>query len=313
MSEQLTTSGEKVLRWVLAHEPVSTFEAAARLFSQRVVSAGTGLRPEIFSAADYGRRLSPAEVIDKVAAGEIEMCQTYTSALGRFDERLLALDLPYLFRDHGHAARVLDGAVGQGLLGGMIGRGLRGLAFTYSGGFRVVATTGSALASAADARGLRVRTGESPVPEAFFAELGAAPRPAPLTEIASLAKQGAIDAAEITYPRYWDGKQPSVLPTVVETGHSLLLTMIVINEKYFQSLGAAQRDEVVSAAGEAARVERATSIAEGEQVKAKCPSSGVTLAEQSPAESRRWRAAGEKIRARFAPRFGQALVDSLAA
>lgn len=309
MKQQSLAGSENktALRWVLAHEPVTTFEAAARRFSELLDRAGAGIETKIFSAADYGRRLSPAEVVDKVAAGEIEMCQTYTAALGRLDDRLLALDLPYLFRDHEHVARALDGETGASLLTGLVGRGLRGLAFTYSGGYRVVATTGRTLESAADMAGLRLRTGESPVPKAFFAALGARPVPASLDRVAALAAEGAIDAAEATFPRYWDGRQPAVLPHVVESRHSVLLTMMVVNERFYQGLSSSQRDALHGAARQAAVLERATSIAEGEQVKARC-----AVSELPAAEERRWREAGERVRRQFAPRFGESLVASLA-
>ena len=52
---------------------------------------------------------------------------------------MLALDMPFIFEDHEHATRVLEGEVGEFLLDKITEKSnVRGMAFTYSGGFRNV-------------------------------------------------------------------------------------------------------------------------------------------------------------------------------
>ena len=47
--------------------------------------------------------------------------------------------MPFLFENHEHATRVLEGEVGEFLLDKITAKGnVRGMAFTYSGGFRNV-------------------------------------------------------------------------------------------------------------------------------------------------------------------------------
>ena len=66
------------------------------------------------------------------------MSQTYSTVLGKLYNRLWALDLPFLFRSHQHAAAVLDGPIGSELLAGLVPSGLRGLSFTPIGGYRII-------------------------------------------------------------------------------------------------------------------------------------------------------------------------------
>ena len=72
--------------------------------------------------------------------GKIEMSQMYTTWLAeKFDQDMLALDMPFIFKDHDHATRVLEGEVGEFLLNKITEKSnVRGMAFTYSGGFRNV-------------------------------------------------------------------------------------------------------------------------------------------------------------------------------
>ena len=110
-------------KWVLAHEPVELFIAAAKSFADEVSQQSNGeINVEILTLTEYskkykqGKLFSPSEVAQLVRSGEIEMSQTYTTTLGRSFTPLYVLDLPFLFRDHSHATNVLDGKIGKNLL-----------------------------------------------------------------------------------------------------------------------------------------------------------------------------------------------------
>jgi TRAP-type C4-dicarboxylate transport system substrate-binding protein len=70
------------------------------------------------------------------------MSQMYTTWLAeKIDPDMLALEMPFIFEDHDHATRVLEGEVGETLLDKITEKSnVRGMAFTYSGGFRNVIT-----------------------------------------------------------------------------------------------------------------------------------------------------------------------------
>jgi TRAP-type transport system periplasmic protein len=58
---------------------------------------------------------------------------------------MLALDLPFVFADHDHATRVFEGEVGEELLNKITETSnVRGMAFTYSGGFRNIVSNKAA-------------------------------------------------------------------------------------------------------------------------------------------------------------------------
>lgn len=138
------------IRWVIAHEPLSLFVRAAKDFQDFVNQAQTAekIDVEVMTLSEYSERYNDGVVVTKhdlldlMEQGKIEMSQMYTTWLAeKYDHDLLALDMPYIFKDHVHAARVLEGKVGETLLEKITSFGnVRGLAFTYSGGFRNIVT-----------------------------------------------------------------------------------------------------------------------------------------------------------------------------
>ena len=74
-------------------------------------------------------------------SGNAEMTQIHVSHLGLWNAPdFFALELPFLFDSHEHCARVLEGTVGENLLSDLEkNTPVKGLAFTYSGGYRLIA------------------------------------------------------------------------------------------------------------------------------------------------------------------------------
>jgi TRAP-type C4-dicarboxylate transport system substrate-binding protein len=136
------------IRWVIAHEPLSLFVRAAKDFQDFVNAAQTAekIEVEIMTLSEYSQKynngviVTKHDLLDLMEAGKIEMSQMYTTWLAeKYEHDMLALDMPFIFEDHDHATRVLEGEVGEFLLDKITKKSnVRGMAFTYSGGFRNV-------------------------------------------------------------------------------------------------------------------------------------------------------------------------------
>ena len=305
---------EFTIRWVLTHDPIALFEEAARSFARNVAEASQGeMEVLVFTPKEYGngRWVAPSDVVGKVVEGELEMSQTYSTVLGKLYNRLWALDLPFLFRNHEHAAAVLDGPIGSELLAGLVPSGLRGLSFTYSGGYRIISTTEKAVRCIEDLEGLRVRTSSNPVVTNLFESVGAQPYPAALQDIPSLTQQGLIDAAESTWPRYWDMGHYQHQPIAIETSHSLFLTSLVINESFYQSLPRACQQVLNDAAIRVAQEERTRSVEDGIKARNAWQRQGGTVLTWSSDERERFADAAANVYDRFVPQFGTDLIQGI--
>ena len=80
--------------------------------------------------------------------------------LGDYVPEAKVLLLPFLFRDYAHARAVLDGPIGQDILGRLPAHGMVGLAWT-EGGFRDMANSKRPIRRPEDLKGLKLRTGRT--------------------------------------------------------------------------------------------------------------------------------------------------------
>lgn len=138
------------IRWVIAHEPLSLFVRAAKDFQQYVNEAQSAekIEVEVMTLSEYSEKyndgvaVSKHDLMDLMEQGKIEMSQMYTTWLAEdIEHDMLALEMPFIFENHEHATRVLEGEVGEGLLEKITEKSnVRGMAFTYSGGFRNIIT-----------------------------------------------------------------------------------------------------------------------------------------------------------------------------
>jgi TRAP-type C4-dicarboxylate transport system substrate-binding protein len=255
--------------------------------------------------------MTPQEVYNKLSAGEFEMSQMYTTSLGTYDKSLWVLDMPFLFRNHEHATKVLEGKVGQKLLASLEKNKLSGLAFTYSGGFRVLSSTDKKLSKIEDFKGIRVRTTESPVAQATFRQLKATPVGLSLEDGKEGLRTGFIQGSETTEARFWDLGENKVAKYLNETEHSLFLTAVVVNKSFMDRLPADQQAAIRKAAFESARVERQVSIQDGEDARKKAASQGVEVVTMSPAERDRMREATKPVYQKFKNYFEPGLIESI--
>lgn len=167
------------VRWLIAHEPADAFRRAAKTFAEQLKIESKGqMELQVMMPKDFGSangNIEPMEIFELLRDRKVELSQTVTTGIGMIEPTFWALDLPFLFRDHKHATKVLEGKVGTGLLASLEKSKMHGLAFTYSGGFRVVPSMSKAINSYADFKGMRVRTTNSPVAQATLEMLAALP------------------------------------------------------------------------------------------------------------------------------------------
>lgn len=306
------------IRWVLAHEPIELFVRAAKVFAASVEKIAPGqLDIEILTLGEYseryqqGRRISKHDLVDLLDSGEIEMSQTYTTTLGKINRDFHVLDLPFLFRDHDHAARVFESEVGQGLLDSLEqSRRIKGLAFTYSGGFRIIPGN-EPVAKIEDLRGMKVRTSFSPVAIDTFRAVGAEPVPMELEELTEGLEQADVTVGESTYPRVYALGQDRVSRYVNHTEHSLFLTTILVGTDFWSRLSPQLQQAVSEAAVEAARYERQISVDDILAVQEKCARDGIAVIAMSPDEQARFAAQTRSVYDKYQDYFTAGLVESI--
>ncbi|MBK5928503.1 TRAP transporter substrate-binding protein [Rhodobaculum claviforme] len=135
------------------------------------------------------------EVVEGIQIGTVEAALVSSGTLANFVPQAGVFDIPFLFRDLGHARAVLDGPIGQDMLARFDDVGLKALAWGEQG-FRHITNNRGPIATPEDISGLRIRTMENPIHLRAFSTLGAAPTPMAWPEVIGALQQGTIDGQE---------------------------------------------------------------------------------------------------------------------
>lgn len=308
------------IRWVIAHEPLNLFIRAAEDF-QREVNAQQSehkLEIEIMTLSQYGERynngivLTKHDLLDLMENNKIEMSQMYTSWLAKkYSKDMHALDMPFIFRDHDHASRILEGEVGEYLLDTISQKSnVHALAFTYSGGFRCIVSSKN-IRTLADFVDTPIRSNNNDVARETLRSLGAHPVEMDLEEINQGTEAGIVIGGETAYPRIYPLEQNKYHSSVIDSGHSLLLTSIIITDKFWNSLDPELQRIIKTAAINAGRSERAESIKDGEEAKVKLTQEGKEVVHFSDEEQEEFRQKTSVVYDKFKDYFTPGLIEKI--
>ena len=306
------------IKWVLAHEPIEIFIRAAEHFAKVIEEKAPGqVNIEILTLSEYsekynnGVKITKNQLLDLMDSGKIEMSQMYTYVLSKYNEDLNALDMPFLFKSHEHATRVFEGPIGQELLAGYEKNSrIKGMAFTYSGGFMNVPLSKD-ISSLSDMAGVRVRVSSSPVAIDTWSALGADPVVMDVEDLTEGIRDGSVGAGESSWPRFYACKHNEVTDSILDSGHRLLLTNIIINSDFFATLGQDLQTVMLEAAVEAGRFERAISVADVEPTSARAVNDGIRVFKLTEQDQALFKQATEKVYTKFKNHFTDGLVSKI--
>jgi TRAP-type C4-dicarboxylate transport system substrate-binding protein len=308
-----------LVRWVLAHEPIEIFIRAAEKFKEIVEEKAPGkFDIEILMLSEYskkylnGKKITKHNLLDLMAENQIEMSQMYTYVLSKFNKDLNVLDMPFLFRDHDHAARIFEGEIGEELLSGYskTNSKIHGLAFTYSGGYKNLPFN-KKVTCLDDLQGAKVRVSNSPVCYDTFKALGAEPIVMDVEEITPAIKDGRIDAGESSWPRIYGCEQNTVAKSIFNTGHSLLLTNIIANTDFLSNLDNDMQEVFKEAAIEAGRFERQISVDDVEPTKEKARKDGIDVIDLSPNDQEKFKEITNSLYESYKSYFSDGLITKI--
>lgn len=316
------------IRWLIAHEPVELFLRTAEAFKQKIAElTDNAFELEIFTPTSYTKKFGkianhPRQygIVDPIVhmdEGYIEMSQMHITELARWDSpEFYALELPFLFRDHDHATRVLEGPIGQSMLNGLAEESpATGLAFTYSGGFRCIVSDNK-IANLEDLKNTIFATAPNPITIDTVKALGATPNTFDIRDFihAGRAEGFEANAVETTIPRYLAlYKDQSNKRFLINTKHSLFLTSIIISTKFWESMDEETQAKFREATLYASRLERKWSVEDAENFAAKEDHSdiGVTYTELDSEQLEKFKDLTKPIYEKYKEFFYPGLVDGI--
>jgi TRAP-type C4-dicarboxylate transport system substrate-binding protein len=172
------------------HAGATAFEALVEGLSGGAVAIEIATRDEACG--------TPRQCLDALRNGALDVTRASAEDIAAFFPEIRILDLPYLFEDDAVVDRVFGGPFYARLRDALVDRtGLRPMAIGTSAGWRTLATTGRAVRTPDDLRGLMLSTADSPIEAELLTALGALPAPAARPELAAALERGAVDGVTL--------------------------------------------------------------------------------------------------------------------
>jgi tripartite ATP-independent transporter DctP family solute receptor len=221
--------------------------------------------------------------IEQAQTGDIHFIRVGLNPLSSINPIMNALAMPFLFRDRAHMFKVLDGPIGEELLGSLQNQNLLGLCW-LDAGFRNFYNSKKDIRTPADMAGLKIRVQESALMMDMIRFLGASPTPMAYAEVYPGIQNGIIDGAENNWPSYITAAHFEVAKRFTVDGHMASPEMILINTGVWNSLSDEEKKIVKEGAMEGARVERAAWLDAEVRYEKQARDSGSVITELTPAQ-----------------------------
>lgn len=231
-----------------------SFQIAAQKFAELVAEKTEGTyKIEIFPNGALGDERT---MLESMQMGTMDMGIITSGPFANFVPEMGVLDMPFLFASNEDAYKILDGEVGQELLGKLETANLKGLAYAERG-FRNLTNGKKAVTTAADAKGLKIRVMENEVYTATFNALNVNAVPMAWTEALTALQQGTIDGQENPVNVLYSFKLWESQKYVTMTRHAYASAIITMSLDKFSKLPEDVQTIFKEAAQEAAEFERA--------------------------------------------------------
>ncbi len=213
-------------------EDYPTVQALRYMGSLIEEKSGGRLQIRVFHSRQLGEE---KETIEQTRVGAIDLNRTNVALIGSFVPATNVLAMPFLFRSIEHLQKVLDGPIGNEILGSFEPFGFVGLAF-YDSGARSVYNSVRPIRSIADIKGLRLRVQQSELMSNMIRALGAEPVELPYGQVRTGLATKLIDGAENNWPSYITTDHYKYAGYYTLTEHTMSPEVLVMSRKAWDSL-----------------------------------------------------------------------------
>jgi len=244
-------------------------------FMGRLIEEKTAgrLQIRVFHSRQLGEE---KETIEQTRAGAIDLNRTNVALIGTFVPSMNVLAMPFLFRSIEHLHKVLDGPIGDEILGSFEPFGFVGLAF-YDSGARSIYNSVRPVRTIADMKGLRIRVQQSALMSDTIRALGAEPIELPYGQVLTGLATKLIDGAENNWPSFVTTDHYKYAGFYTLTEHTMSPEVLVMSHKAWTSLSKEDQAIFRQAARQSSRFMRERWKDLEQQSRRQAEAAGVTI------------------------------------
>ncbi len=233
--------------WTTSDSEVDPYAVAARQFAASLEELAPGaFNVRFFPSRQLG---DEREMLENIAIGAQDAGVITGTAIATMESSFQLNDLPFLYQDAAEAHALLDGPVGDQLLGSLADRGIVGLGFGEAG-FRHSINNVRPIHSPEDFDGIRFRVQPSDLFVDAFEAIGSSPTPMAWGEVFTAVQQGAVDGLEIPLTVIAANNYDEVTTYLSLTGHAYNAIALLVSQRFMDGLSEDERDAIHQAAAQ---------------------------------------------------------------
>ncbi|TFZ07377.1 DctP family TRAP transporter solute-binding subunit [Ramlibacter henchirensis] len=265
--------------------------AAAVAFKEHVEKSTNGsVKVEIYPAGQLG---TAQQMMEGLRLGSIEMAVVHDGGIPGVYKTFNIFGLPFVFDNHDHAYRVLDGQFGKELAEDMRKKtGIRLMAYADNG-IRHFTNSKRAIKSPEDMKGLKMRVQPSPVFVKLVESLGASPTAIDWGELPAALAQGTADGQENGVTNILAASLYQHQKHVTLDGHVYSLHAYLVSDRFYNGLSATEKKAVDEGVEKAKKIHRDMTREQDLSAKKVLAEKGMTVTELSAAEIDKFRQASQ--------------------
>jgi tripartite ATP-independent transporter DctP family solute receptor len=242
---------------------------------------------------------SEKEVVEQVQANAIQMTRVSLGIVGPVVPDVNVFNLPFVFRDHAHMRKVIDGPVGQEILDKISNSDFNLVALAWMDGGTRNLYTKKPVRDIADLKGMKIRVQGNPVFIDTINAMGGNGIAMATGEIFSALQTGVIDGAENNPPTMLEHNHYQNAKFYTLTQHLILPEPVVMSKATWTKLTPDQQALVKKVAVEAQAEERVLWDKKSSDSEAKLKAAGVEFITLTPEQKKAFYDATAGVRAKY--------------
>lgn len=258
---------------------------------------------ESYPSAQLG---ASRELMTGIMNNTIEMC--VTSTFGTVEERILSVEMPYLFKDMNHIRAFTSSEYSTELLKLLEKQNVHACGW-WPVGYRNIGNSKREVKTPEDLKGLTIRAFENGMLIDTLKALGANVSVLPVGEVYSALQTGAIDGEENPYLNTYTMKFYEVAKYKTETRHLFNFDIVAFSKTFWDSLS--EEDQKLIEEVVAAGCEQYTTLVEESDAKyrALLEEEGVQITEIADYEP--WKAAVQPVYDKWEEKLGKDFIEGI--
>ena len=272
----------------------------ARYFANQVYEKTNGrIKINLYTDARLG---DESAVLEQLRYGGIDFARISLMSMADDIKVYNVLELPYLYDNAEHMWKVLDGKIGDSLIGEAESMNLVGLSW-YDAGARSFYNSVKEVHTPSDLVGLKIRVAKSNMMNDMIKALGATPVTVVFADVYSQLETKTIDGAENNWPSYESERHWEVAPYMTLDEHNRIPELQLCSKSTWSKLSDSDREIILSCAKASALYERQLWKKTEESARKKAESGGCIVTTLSEGELELFREAVSPIYDKYAGEY----------